>query len=184
MGCSLPSQLQVSSTFFLRGGEVYFRLAHLSLVLFASKKLKCRFIGDIDTLARECGLRSGYSVLRGGGTLFLKELYALLKHHVIFVFSENKLTLILLLVPCQSLSSMSLCQCVKLIFVGLIIYGDEIFHRHHDENFVIQRPAHIGDHPTPSMSIDQGSQSFLMGDSRQYKRTIIVMSMNKIIVVS
>ena len=41
---------------------------------------------------------------------------------------------------------MLLCQA---FFIGLIICGGEIFHRHHGEDIVIQRPALLGDHPRP-----------------------------------
>src|SRR3989337_2113881 len=32
-------------------------------------------------------------------------------------------------------------------FVGLILCGGKIFHRHHSEDIVIRRPALLGDHP-------------------------------------
>ena len=41
---------------------------------------------------------------------------------------------------------MLLCQA---FFVGLILCGGEIFHRHHGEDIVIRRPALLGDHPRP-----------------------------------
>ena len=39
---------------------------------------------------------------------------------------------------------MLLCQ---VFFVGLILCGGEILHRHHDEDIVIRRPALLGDNP-------------------------------------
>jgi hypothetical protein len=39
---------------------------------------------------------------------------------------------------------MLLCQA---FFVGLILFGGEIFHRHHGKDIVIRRPTLLGDHP-------------------------------------
>lgn len=65
----------------------------------------------------------------------------------------------------------SLCQA---FFVGPILCGGEIFHRHHGENIVIRRLA-LEIIPDPSTFIDQGFPSFWMGDSRRFQKSLLVM---------
>ncbi|XBI52330.1 hypothetical protein VPH35_034717 [Triticum aestivum] len=48
-------------------------------------------------------------------------------------------------------------------FVGLILYGGEILHRHHGEDIVIRRPALLGNHPWPKI------QRSRIGSTLQYK---------------
>jgi hypothetical protein len=55
-----------------------------------------------------------------------------------------------------------LCQA---FFVGLILCGGEIFHRHHGADIVVRRSALLG------------FPSFWMGDSRRFQKPLLAMFM-------
>ena len=65
---------------------------------------------------------------------------------------------------------MLLCQ---VFFVGLILCGGEIFHRHHGEEIVIQRPALSGDHPRPKYVHRSRLPIFLDGRLKTLSKIII-----------
>ena len=65
---------------------------------------------------------------------------------------------------------MLLCQA---FFVGLILCGGEIFHRHHGEDIVIRRPALLGDHPRPKYVHRSRLPIFLDGRLKALSKTII-----------
>lgn len=65
---------------------------------------------------------------------------------------------------------MLVCQA---FFVGLILCGDEIFHRHHGKDIVIRRPALPGDHPRPNYVHRSRLPIFLDGRLKTLSKTII-----------
>ena len=65
---------------------------------------------------------------------------------------------------------MLLCQA---FFVGLILSGDEILHRHHGEDIVIRWPALPGDHPRPKYVHRSRLPIFLDGQLKALSKTII-----------
>jgi hypothetical protein len=65
---------------------------------------------------------------------------------------------------------MLLCQA---FFVGLILCGGEIFHRHHGDDTVIRWPALLGGHPWPKYVHRSRLSIFLDGRLKALSKTII-----------
>ena len=63
-----------------------------------------------------------------------------------------------------------LCQ---VFFVGLILCGGEILHRHHDEDIVIQWTALLGDHPRPKYVHRLRLPIFVDGWLKEFSKIII-----------
>ena len=70
----------------------------------------------------------------------------------------------------ESDECMLVCQA---FFVGLILCGGEICHRHHGEDIVIRRPALLGDHPRPKYVYRSRLPIFLDGRLKALSKTII-----------